>query len=646
MSLSRFSLNWFGRCCAVYLWGCLSVFSCLSWADPRSEVLPVHLQTKIQELSQHSQWLNLLHFQKDSMGVGGQSYVDDKRFFLSEQGRRDPLLELQATLQAFIASPDNTQCRFVARRLWLAEQLPELAVTWSRVSCKEYSQWRETLSTQKVVLVFASSYLNSPSSMYGHTFLRFDPVGIEQGAPLLSYALNFGAVVGAEDNGMLYAYRGLVGGYPGLFSAHPYYEKVKEYSRMDNRDLWEYQLNLNNDEIDRMMAHIWELDKINFQYYFFDENCSFRLMELLDVARPGHRLATKFPLVAIPIDTVRAADDAGMVEKVVYRPSNRTRLLYKINKLSPALQQMALELADDGGIISSPEFTALNDDLQRTVIEVAYSYLRDKHNVGGRDKAVAKRSYQLLQALHKRADSIKALENEKALIAARPLSPELGHKTTLVGVTAGFEGGHHRGDEGGYIDVEGRMAYHDLLDNIEGYPKDTSLNMGRMVIRFKEDQSAQLQRFDVLEITSLSTRNQFFKPLSWQVNAGLERQWTNGKDELVSQVNGGAGWTQSSPWGGRMFTLVKSRVEYNPGFEKNLDIALGFSAGAFWQGSQGSTMVQIESLRFTDDVDRHEVRLEHQLVLDKDAGLRFHVKRSLNDSDGVNEAGISYRHYF
>ncbi len=646
MSLSRLSLNWFGQCFSVFLWGCLSVFSCVSLADVRGEVLPAHAQSKIQKLSQHTQWLNLLHFKQGSLGGRGQSYVDDKRFFLSELGRHDPLLELQATLQAFIASPEDTQCRFVARKLWLTEQLPELATTWPQVTCKEYTQWRKTLNTQKVVLVFASSYLNSPSSMYGHTFLRFDPVGIEQGAPLLSYALNFGAVVEADDSGMLYAYRGLVGGYPGLFSAHPYYEKVKEYSRMDNRDLWEYQLNLNDNEIDRMMAHNWELDKINFQYYFFDENCSFRLMELLDVARPGHRLAAKFPLVAIPIDTVRAVEGANMVDKVVYRPSNRTRLTHKINQLSPAQQQMALDLAEDIGVMSSPEFTTLNSDLQRTVIEVAYSYLRDKHNTGGRDKAVAKRSYQLLQALHKRADSEKALESEKALIAARPLSPELGHKTTLIGVTAGYEGGRQRGDEGGYIDVEGRMAYHDLLDNIEGYPKGTSLNMGRMVIRVKEDQSAQLQRFDVLEITSLSTRSEFFKPLSWQVNAGLERQWTNGKDELVTQVNGGAGWTQSSLWGGRMFTLVKSRVEYNPGFEKNLDSALGFSAGAFWQGSQRSTMFQVESLRFTDAVDRHEVRLEHQLVLDKNAGLRFHFKRSLNDSDGVNEAGISYRYYF
>ena len=44
-----------------------------------------------------------------------------------------------------------------------------------------------------------------------------------------------------------------------------------------------------------MLQHIWELRDIVFDYYFFDENCSMRLLELLDVARPGHALAGMFP---------------------------------------------------------------------------------------------------------------------------------------------------------------------------------------------------------------------------------------------------------------------------------------------------------------------------------------------------------------
>ncbi|WP_390615525.1 DUF4105 domain-containing protein [Maricurvus nonylphenolicus] len=603
-------------------------------------------QHKLQQLARDPQWLNLLHYKQSQSGARGQSYVDDVRFFLSADGKHDALAELQATLQAFYVTPQVSQCQFVARRQWLLEQIPELTTNLPEVKCQAYQEWRGKLKTQRVVLVFASSYLNSPSSMYGHTFLRFDPEGIDQGAPLLSYALNFGAITGENDNGMLYAYRGLVGGYPGLFSAQPYYEKVKEYSRMDNRDLWEYQLNLNDSEIDRMLAHIWELDKINFQYFFFDENCSFRLMELLDVARPGHRLAAQFPLVAIPIDTIRAADQAGMIADVIYRPSNRTKLTDKINQLSSQQQQMALQLAGDINVLSSREFASVAADIQRNIIDVAYSLLRDENNHEARDSTVAKRRFQLLKALNQRSDAAVVETEEASLSRAKLLPPETGHKTGLVGLVTGFEEGVGRGKNAGFVDLEGRIAYHDLLDNIAGYPKDTSLNMGRLVVRLKEGESPQLQRFDLLEITSLSARTAFFKPLSWQVNAGWERQWTEGKDELVAQVNGGAGWTRETLMGGRLFALLKGRLEYNPGFEQNLDIAAGFLAGAFWQQASGNLMIQAEYLDFADGADRSTFQAQYNYVLAENSALRIHFKRTLNDSTGVNEAGVSYRYYY
>lgn len=102
-----------------------------------------------------------------------------------------------------------------------------------------------------------------------------------------------------------------MGGYPGLFALVPYREKLAEYSRLENRDLWEYKLNLTPEETGRMVEHVWELKQVRFDYYFFDENCSFRLLELMEIARPGIELTEQFPLTAIPTDTVRAVKNAG-----------------------------------------------------------------------------------------------------------------------------------------------------------------------------------------------------------------------------------------------------------------------------------------------------------------------------------------------
>jgi len=43
---------------------------------------------------------------------------------------------------------------------------------------------------------------------------------------------------------VLFAINALIGVYPGMFSIMPYYLKVREYNDLENRDIWEYELNL------------------------------------------------------------------------------------------------------------------------------------------------------------------------------------------------------------------------------------------------------------------------------------------------------------------------------------------------------------------------------------------------------------------
>ena len=605
-----------------------------SSADTASPLSLGHQQALDQAVALNlaglSYWQSLLHMELSRFSQS-TSYVDDKKFFLSEQGYQNAEQELLATINAFFETPE-TQCRFPARKLFLASQL---VIDFTDVDCTEYRQWRKTINTDSVVLVFASSYLNSPSSMYGHTFLRFDPPNVDSGSTLLSYALNFGANTNEDDNGFLYAYRGLAGGYPGLFAANPYYEKVKEYSRLENRDLWEYRLNLNEQEIDRMMAHIWELNLINFDYYFFDENCSFRLLELLDVARPGLYLTAHFPVVAIPVDTVKAVADAGLVDQVYYRSSNQTQLQQGIAKLDSQQQLQTLAFAGDAEQTPSG-FDEVSVVRQGEVVSVAYDYLRYLHDDQQRDDAIAANSFNLLRRLAKYPIRQKA-NNVKS---NRPVDPIKGHGSTLFAVTGGYQ------DEQWFGDVEWRIAYHDLLDPLDGYPTDTSLNMGRVVFRAQQGESLQLQRLDVLEINSLYPRDRFFKPLAWQVNMGFDRQHTKIKDQLVPQLNAGVGASFHGPFQGRLFSLLRARTEYNPSFERNVDIAGGVRFGYLRQYAVGSTVLQAEQLYFTGGVKRSAIEVGQSIHLAANVSLRFSFKRTINDSEGVNEASLAYRYYY
>ncbi|MCR8923071.1 DUF4105 domain-containing protein [Dasania sp. GY-MA-18] len=591
----------------------------------------------LQQSARDGQWLNLLHYKsKDPNNFwrnNFHSYVDDKTFFLSPSGYSNPVAELRATIKAFVEDA-NSQCKYPARKLWLLNRHPQLAEQLPAVDCADYEQWRKNIDAQQLVLVFASSYINSPSSMYGHTFLRVDPGNIEQGTTLLSYALSFGANIPEHENGFLYAYRGLFGGYPGTFDAKPYYEKVKEYSRMDNRDLWEYRLDFNQQELTLFMAHAWELNLVNFDYYFFDENCALRLMELLDIARPGLELAAKFTDVAIPIDTVRVVTEAGLVNDVYYRPSNQVKLQHALAALNEQEQRLAAALAEDESLLQSAAYSELTAARQQLVAHTAYSYLRYKTNSLPRDAAVSRRNLALLRA-------IKAGQAPIKLPAiTQPVAPEQGHKTKMWALALGEEDGK------AYTDVEFHMSYHDLLDNQNGYPAKASLNMGRIIFRAKADESVQLQRLDLIEIASLAPRDEFFKPLSWRVNAGLERQWVGQKDELASQVNGGAGVAYSLYGDLSGYALASLRLEYNEGLAKNLDLAPGAALGLLWGNGKHQALVAAEHYRFLDGVERNSLSVGYNWSWDVNHALRLMFNRRLQQSHDVSEASVSYRYYF
>jgi hypothetical protein len=586
------------------------------------------------QLATHPEWLALLHYEKRPIRRGYRSYVDDRRFFLSEEGPANPERELAATLDAFFADPAS-QCRFVARRRWLVERLAGLGGALPRAVCREYREWAKLLGAKQVVLVYAASYLNSPSSMYGHTFLRFDRGDTTYDTPFLAYALNFGARIPADENGLLYAWRGLAGGYPGLFAAGPYFEKLRDYSRLENRDLWEYRLNLRPEEIERLVEHLWELRDINFDYYFFDENCSLRLLELLDVARPGHDLAQQFPNYAIPIDTVRAVIEADMVNGLEYRPASLTLLERELRQLRSPERDIAREVADSSAVAPGDALAALDPARRRAVANAAYDYLRYRAIGEARDPATARRAYDLLRIVNE----LPAPAEPPAPLST-PARPDHGHRTGLLALAGGYE------ERDAYADFEWRLSYHDLLDEGAGYPTGASLNMGRLVFRLKEESAFQLQRFDVLDITSLSPRDEFFKPLSWRVNAGWDRQWTAGDDVLVTQANAGFGGSYAPLSALTAFAFITGRVEHNNQMERELDVAPGISLGAIGRTVLGNTLIGLDRYRFTDGVDRTVWSVAHHMPIRRNLALRAGFDRRISDSDGMSEAAFALRYYF
>lgn len=590
---------------------------------------------RLQQLANDPFWISLGHYETAKLG-GWRSYVSDKKFFLAADGNEHPDRELAATVQALYAPASagekHAQCVYPARTRWLKAQLN--LTDLPTLPCTEFKQWFKDVSPHSAVMIFPAAYLNSPSSMFGHTLLRIDQANVQSDqTALLSYAINFGAYIEGSDNSILYAWKGLMGGYPGLFALVPYQEKLSEYRSLENRDLWEYRLNLTQAETERMVEHVWELKQIQFDYFFFDENCSYRLLELLQVARPSLRLTEQFPLTAIPTDTVKAVKEAGLVESIQYRPSRERELLSRAEPLTTEEQDWVLKVSADQKQLQDPAFKAQPKDRQALIIDAAYRLERYRANGQERDPQRAQRSFELLRAINQNP--------APELDIPQPGLPEDGHESRTWQAGIGTRGDKAFGEYGL------RMAYHDLNDNAESFPLGAQIEILQMKLRQYEGNHWQLQQLDLATIRSLTPRNELLQPLSWQVTGGLERVPGKHDDEtLVSHVNGGGGGTWQLGDDMLGFALGTVRIEHNNDFSGFIAPAAGFNSGLLWKNPLGNFSLEAKGDFFTNGEVRRSVSLNQQWELSRNLGLRLSAQREFSHlASPENEVMLEMKWY-
>lgn len=515
-----------------------------AFANPQSTLLKrsgaYPSNAALETLSQHPQWLHLLHYHQVGLFSPYESQADDPNFFLAENGKTDPLAELLATLDVFKANDNTAHCSYPARFHWLEQQLtgtfPE------KNPCPEYQDWRDELAPDGLTLVFPAAYLNSPSSMFGHTLIRIDST--RHSNPLLDYSVNYAANADPTDSELVFTYKGLSGGYPGVFSVLPYYEKVKEYSHLEARDVWEYKLDITKEELEQFVRHVWEVKDTHFDYFFFTENCSYHLLTLLDAAGERFNLADGFFSDVIPADTVRALTQNGFVTEAEFRPSS----LSKMQSMQAQMSQQQVVLAKNLAH-SSPDFSEelnkLSNAEQAQVLDLAHLYTRYLAN---KDRnAAAQLSKTSLSLLSKRS-KIPQAEAFLPLVPPKTRDDE-GHRSHRIQVGVG------RALDNNYIQLGLRMAYHDWLDTLAGYIPGARLEMFHLQLRqwHRDDNKTQLEQLRFIDIASLTPRNELFKPLSWYVSTGLKRNISYA-NELSPFLNGGAGLSYA--WDNQLFSML------------------------------------------------------------------------------------------
>jgi Domain of unknown function (DUF4105) len=543
-----------------------------------------------QHLAQTRDWQVLLHYRR-TLGGGWKSEADGLGFFLSgPAGRRDPEAELVASLRAFLApgpaDDAHAQCRFPARWEWLRRALAIDASRAPHPTCHDLNFWQTGISAQAATLVYSTAYINSPASMYGHTFLRLSRATGE-GNPLLDYAVNFAADTDT-DRGPLYAVKGLSGLFPGRFYVVPYYMKVQEYSNIESRDLWEYEVSLTPDQVRRLVLHAWETRSTQFNYYFFTRNCSYQLLSLLEVADPSLHLSDRFRGAVIPSDTVRAVLTwPGLVRRTAGRPS----LLAIMQRRKAMLTSREAAAAQAWATSASPPPVGADPPRDALVLDAAIDYLR----FHGGNVAEPGEVYRLRERRILLARGRLGVPPQETAVAPAIAAPESGHASTRAGLGAGFA------NQGGWFQTLSiRAAIHDDLDPPRGYPVNARLEMGELRLRFQDRaQRLELDRADLVDIVSAAPFDSWVKRTSWKIWFGVDNARELGCEQTGSSR---AGWRclyaglitgsgislqlARTPWA-TLLLLGEADLAAAPAFAAGHDVRLGPGGEARLTGGAG-----------------------------------------------------------
>jgi hypothetical protein len=607
-------------------------------------------QAHAKNLAQHPEWLNLLHYKPYPFLSGSRSLADDPKFFNAPTGSTNPSAELDATLSAFFSTlgetdkQQNPQCAFISRYQWLKHELYFDTAKLPEQPCKRFHTWYATLNPHEITLIFPAAFLNNPSSMYGHTLLRIDAKDQDEQSRLLAYAINYAANTN-ETQGFLYAYKGLTGGYPGMFSSMPYYLKVREYNDFENRDIWEYRLNLKPDEVERMLMHVWELGPIYFNYFFIDENCSYHLLSLLEVARPGLQLTDRFRWAAIPSDTVRAVtEQAGLLKEAVYRPSTATGIRARVEKLSLAEQETAKKLAQGNLQTTDAEITQLPAMRRAAVMELGIEYQAYLRAAKPDTPQLAAQSRSLLLAR-----SQLDVPSHDPLIPTPAVRPDQGHKTSRIDAGFGVDDGAH------FEEIVWRPSYHELIDPEAGYIRGAQIQFFRFNFRrYNNDIGTRLEKFVPIDILSLAPRDEFFQRLSWKINlSGVRVRGENGEDRPLARLNGGVGYAWETGKAIHMPTLLYTLLDatLDAGKQPGANYALGAgpALGMVADVNQSwriNTYARVQRFALGNQRTATEISVDQRFSIGPNAGMRVSLGRKKEFDRLWNHADIAFQYYY
>lgn len=451
------------------------------------------------------EWAALFHNRNNQ-----QSDISDPSFYLSKEKTLES--EYNAALLALNKEDVNiTLCRYPARFRYLDKKLH---LNLSFEHCDNFKQFLKESRGETASISFASAYLESPMSYFGHTFITIHKTDNR----FFSQTLSFAAEVPEKVTFFELATKGIGGGFSGKFVASPYFKLFEGYNTVEQRRISEYQLNLTQEEIENMLWHVYELYDISVDYKFLTHNCAFETLWLLEVARPGVHIVDSFNGVVIPYETISDLKKKGLVKKIQTQPSSIESLFETYSTLTYDEQLFFHNLQSSehkNETIQSSDLNKTSKDKMGYLINSYYDLLFKRYRMGKPD-----------------FDEVKAI----------PYTPhtELYDGEPVQRGGSKIEIGYVGTDKSNGALVSLKPYSMNRIEDRFSVLGDATLEIMNIHL-FKDNNDERVQSLDIFNLESYTKRFDFYKPPSWKLQIGADR-FINNQLNTVMRFGVGGSW--------------------------------------------------------------------------------------------------------
>ena len=471
------------------------------------------------ELYEQPIWRALTHTE------GTQTHLRGSALILTGEAFT-PASEMMRTIEVLYGSENPTaeQCALPARNEWISMQLGIEPA--SLTHCADLNEFLARAPVDRVAVVYASENISQPSSTMGHILIKIegeDPDGNHR-----EHAVSFFTEIRGFNVPKI-VYDSLIAGKKGYFSLTPYDQKAQAYLAGEQRNIWEYQLELTAAQKKIIQLHIWELKTANPTYFFDSYNCATLTNFILATAEPT--LLEDGTYFLSPLDVIKGVNQRDLINRVVVTPSNKWKVRMISGSLPQQVNQAVKWSADSGDADELPVMRS--NEQQFLVHSLARAYSDFLYEQGLREPAA-------WTAYSKRLDEMEAPAVHDYVIDLSQYKNPL--ETPKDGQ---WYGGFYRYDHESYVEVGLLPVSHTLSDDNRQFFSETELRLADISILVSpESGDVELNEFQLLSASSFLPRNEFTGGLSGKFRIGLEPQYdAELKRKIAGNIAGALGGT-------------------------------------------------------------------------------------------------------